>query len=373
MHSKEQTRSRISDGTRQGARRVFAAAAVLVVLAVILLILSILQARRPASSLRQNGFLSSSGEDAVYAAAGNGLAAAGHGEIRLYSPSGKIAAEMPAELAQPMCAGGAAVSVFYDDGLAGLYALYPDGSHRSMDTDGPVVFAEVNETGLITVILSIKNTRGTVMVYDTDLTPLFRWDAGTGFPLSARVSRDDTLCVNCASGGGGMLCFFRIDREEEQARFTVPDEVILDLGFLSDGTIAAVTAQRLLLVGTDGALIAERSFEGGHLDAFSLRGETAAVAVLSGYGGGQGTLTTYDSRGQTLGSVAAARHVDALTTDGTRLLALFTGEESTLFSADLSEIVSYQPEESVDRVFLTHGGVAYFAGPEGVTQIDFGR
>ena len=170
-----------------------------------------------------------------------------------------------------------------------------------------------------------------------------------------------------------MLCFFRIDSEHEQARFMQPGELILDVGFLSDGTAAAVTGQRLLLVRPDGTLAADRSFDGRHLDAFSLQGDAAFVATLTGYGGGQGLLTAYDAQGGILGSVAAPRHVDALSTDGERLLALFTGEESTLFSTDLAEIVSYQPEEGVDRVFLTHGGMAYFAGPEGVTQIDFGR
>ena len=76
MHSKEQSRAGLSDGTKQGALRVAAAAGVLLVLAVILLILSVFQARRPVSSLKQNGFLP--GRDGtIYAAAGNGLAAAG--------------------------------------------------------------------------------------------------------------------------------------------------------------------------------------------------------------------------------------------------------------------------------------------------------
>ena len=89
MHSKEQSRSRLSDGTKQGALRVAFAVGVLALLAVMLLILSVFQARRPVSSLKQNGFLPGSGKATVYAAAGNGLAAAEKPlpSIRSVSPS----------------------------------------------------------------------------------------------------------------------------------------------------------------------------------------------------------------------------------------------------------------------------------------------
>ena len=58
---------------------------------------------------------------------------------------------------------------------------------------------------------------------------------------------------------------------------------------------------------------------------------------------------------------------------GSQLLVLFTGEESTLFSSALEEIVSYQPPEDVRQVFLCSDSRALFAGASGVVQIDFNR
>lgn len=373
MHSKEQIRARLSDGTKQGALRVAFAAGVLLVLAVLLLILSVFQARRPVSSLKQNGFLAGNGEAVLYAAAGNGLAASREDRIELYSPAGKSVAAFEVAFSDPMCAGGASVSVFYDNGKAGLHALYPDGAHRFTDTEGGVLFAEVNETGVVTVILDVVGAPGTVMVYDTDLKPLFRWDAGSGYPVCARVSADDVLCVNCASVRGGELHFFRIDSEDEQGCCLLEDELIVDAGFMSDGTLAAVSESGLWFIDSRGEQRARFSFEGGHLDAWCLRGDFAAVACVTGSTGGRGTLTTLDSGGRVIGSVDAARHAESVSAAGDMLLVLFTGEESTLFEEDLTEIVSYQPEEGVNRIFLTRGGMAYFAGPQGVTQIDFGR
>ena len=97
------------------------------------------------------------------------------------------------------------------------------------------------------------------------------------------------------------------------------------------------------------------------------------MATVSGSGGGQSRLTTLDASGQVMAGIDAAGHAESVAAAGDMLLVLFTGQESTLYEADLTEIVSYQPEEGVNRIFLTRGGMAYFAGPEGVTQIDFGR
>ena len=354
-------------------RRVFAAAAVLLLLAVLLLILSILQSRRSPVSLRQNGFLPGDGSISTYAAAGNGLAAAGPEEIRLYTSAGKLIARYETRLSHPLCAAGASVSVYFDGESERLHALSPDGTHRMAETDGAVIFADVNETGLITVILDKSGSAGAVMVFDTDLTPLFRWSSGTAYPVAARVSADDILCVSCVSREGAALRFFRIDSSEEQGRFDLPGEVIVDIGYVGDETLAAVTTDALLFISPGGELLREQSFEGSHLDAWSLGGRFAAVSTVTGVSGGSGVITTFDHQGEIMDSVSAPRHVEALSACADRLLVLFAGEESTLFSDGLEELISYQPESDVTQVFLTPGGMAYFAGLGGVTQIDFSR
>ena len=142
---------------------------------------------------------------------------------------------------------------------------------------------------------------------------------------------------------------------------------------MDDGTLSAVSLTQLLFLSADGSEKARYSYEGSHLDAFAFGADYAAVAAVTGSRGGLGTLTVLDASGHVLGSVSAPRHVESIAASEDRLLVLFTGEEATLFDTQLREIVSYQPEAGVNRIFLTHGGMGYFAGPEGVTQIDFGR
>lgn len=371
MHSNRYAPPSVSTAKRLTGGRVLMATAALLLIALLLLGLSIFQTRRPAAAGIQNGFLLQPGEKPFYAAAGNGLAAATTEHLQLFSQTGKCVARADVAMRSPVCVGSPVAGIYYDTGAPGLYALYPDGSCRTADTDGAVTFADVNENGLVTVLLEKDDTLGTVLVLDTDLTPLFRWEAGTAYPISARTSRNDLLCVCCVSREGSTLRFFRIDREAEQARFTLPEELIIDFGFLSDGTVAAVTDSQLMLLDTEGNTVAVHSFGGSHLNAWSLRGDFAVLATVSGFSGGSAVLTTLNAGGQLLGSSNAPRNVEAISTGADAVLALFTGEESTLFNAALEEQVSYQPEDDVTQVFLTPGGMAFFAGASGVTQIDF--
>ena len=367
MHSKE-----YESASRRSSSRIFIASVVLLAIAVLMLTVSIVENRRSLPFFRdRNAFSLESGSSVTYAAAGSGLAAATTEHIQLFSSRGKCVAEEEVSLAEPACAGSALLGVYYDVGQPGFRALYPDGTVRKTDTPGPVYFADVNETGLITVLLEKSGYKGSVMVYDTDLSPLFRWDAGSGYPVAARTSPDDRLCVSTAAARGSDLHFFRIDREEEQALFSIPGEVVLDLDFLADGTLAAVTEEQLLLVRADGTLAASRPFEGLHLDAWVLEGSFAAVSTVTGLEGGSAVLTTLDSGGHILGSRTTDRDVLSLSGAGDRLLVLYAGEESTLYSSDLEEDISYQPGEGMTRVFLSADGRAIFAGDPGAVQINF--
>ena len=103
----------------------------------------------------------------------------------------------------------------------------------------------------------------------------------------------------------------------------------------------------------------------------SVDGKPAAKSCR--IGGGETVITAFSPSGEPLGSFTAPLEAAAMSSCGSQLLVLFTGEESTLFSSALEEIVSYQPPEDVRQVFLCSDSRALFAGASGVVQIDFNR
>lgn len=371
MHSNSYTD--VSERRERNLPRVLAASAAMLCIAALLLVLSVVQSRTASAARSRSGFQLLSGDSVVFANAGNGLAAASTAGAQLFTAGGKCAASAEFSMTEPMCAGSTRLAVFWDAGKSGIFALYPDGSFAEAATEGGVYFADVNESGLVTVLTDKEGYQGSVVVYDSDLTPLFRWDTSSVAPISARTTAKGLLCVNGAGKDGGYLRFFRIDREEMQSEFSAPDELIVDFGFLSDGTIAAVTESSLCFLSAEGELLSRHRFSGAHLSAFFLSGDFAAVAASSGLDGGQTVIATFSVSGEPLGSFTAPLDVSAMSARGDRLLVLFTGAESTLFSSDAEEIVSYQPPEDVRQAFLFPDSRALFAGASGVVQIDFNQ
>ncbi len=186
MHSNRYTAA--PERKHRNLPRVLAATAAMLCIAALLLVLSVVQSHTAAAVRNRDGFRLRSGENVFYSAAGNGLAAATTTGAQLFTASGKCAASADFAMTEPMCAAGTQLAVFWDAGQNGIHALYPDGSAAESATEGGVCFADVNETGLITVLTDKDGYRGSVVVYDTDLTPLLRWDASSVTPVSARTT-----------------------------------------------------------------------------------------------------------------------------------------------------------------------------------------
>lgn len=366
MHSKVYT---MNNSTASRPRmRVFWATTALLAIAVLFLGLSLGQSFSR-SHKPDVVFSLSAGSDPAYAAAGAGLAAVNSTEAVLFSSGGARAAEAAVDYAVPACCASRYLSVFYDVGQPQFLTMTPDGKTQTVSAEGDVTFAHVNENAILTVISEKDGFKGCVMVYDRDLTPLFCWDAGSGYPVSARVSADDILCINTVSSDGSALHLFRIDRENDLAVYSVPEELILDFGFLNDGTIAAVTEDRLIFLNTAGEEIASHDFGGQTLCAFDLDGRFASVATGSGLAGSRAVITTLAPDGEILSSISTAQEVYALSSAGDELLVLY-GSEATLYSSRLEEDISRQSKETICQILLNADGSAYLCGLSGVHLVD---
>ena len=358
-----------SETEPRSPNRVLIASIALLVIALALAVFCIVQPRAAALQ-KQNGFVLLEGENAYFASAGNGLAAVTSSGAQLFSSAGKCVAELDGEYTSPRCAASSKSAVFYEPGEAAFSVLYPDGSSCDSAAEGGILAADVNDSGLLTVITEREGMLGCVMVYDTDLTALFRLTLSSMTPSTARTSADGVLCVCGTTDTGSALRFYRIDSEEQTAEFAVEGETFLDLGFLSDGTVAAVTDRALYFVGADGTLTASHRFDGAEVSAYSFGSDRAAIAVK---GDEKTEIGMFSAAGETLGRSASERDVLAMSVYGEQVLVLFSGSESALYTSELEELICCQPREDVHQVFLCAESRALYAGASGIMQIDFGQ
>lgn len=317
-------------------------------------------------------FVLMDGNEPCYAPAGTGLAAATTAGFQVFASDGTVTLEKIQPMDTPVCAAASWLCAFYDAGEADVVTVRPDGICQTLETEGGVSFVHVSDNGALTVVSQREGYKGSVTVYDRRLTALFRWDAGSGYPVTARVSDEGLLVVNCAGAQGSVLHGFHTDQEEEAFSYAASGELILDFGFLSGGSLAAVTESRLIVLDESGEEILSHPLPQAFLTAFSLEGDVAAVASSARSVGGTAVLTVADGRGRVLGELDTGREIRDLDTFGNRLIVLYP-TEATLYSSRLEDIISYQKVETTTRIFLRADGTALLAGPSGATGVYFGR
>ncbi|MDO4749796.1 MAG: DUF5711 family protein, partial [Eubacteriales bacterium] len=154
--------------------------------------------REDSSWAGEEAFSYESGGEQVFALSGDGLAAASVTGLQLLDSDGKTVARQVFSMDQPSVAVSPVLCAFFDVGGTALRTAGPDGTVTDLDTEDTIISVSVNENGYLAVTTEEQGYKGCVTVYSPELEPLYRWHAGTGYTLSARVSpAGSQLVVNC--------------------------------------------------------------------------------------------------------------------------------------------------------------------------------
>lgn len=298
------------------------------------------------------------GSDQVFALAGNGLAIASSTGLQLLDADGVTVVKQILSLGTPAVAASPELCAFYDVGGTALRAAAPDGSCRTMDTENAILSVTVNPDGYIAVSTEQPGYKGMVQVYDPSLEKLYEWYSGSGYLLMARVTPDGRgLVTNCADESGGILHFFSMDSEAEQASWLAEDELILEFAYLSDGTLTAVTENRLVLLDSSGRETASYDFGGRYLKEYQIEGDYATVLLSQYRSGTGGVMIHISSSGAVLGQREIQRDPLSLSASGDHLLALYS-DGLVLYSQDLQELYSNDEVLGRKKALLRAGGDA---------------
>ncbi len=279
-------------------------------------------------------FTYENGSNQTFALAGDGLAVASGSGIQLLDAAGIEVFSQVTSMENPAVSASRSLALFYDLGGDSCVAALPGGEGKTLDAGKSIVSGSVNDSGYFTVISEESGSRGLVHVFDSECRELYRWYAGTGWPIKAEVSPDNRrLAVLCVTGEGSAVVFFRLDSEEEQARLSCPGQLLFDLRFMANERVCAVGENLLLFAGTDGKEISRYDFGGQYLRRYDF-GSGFAALLISTYRTGEGTLVTLDAEGKQLGSIEPEGEITALSAAGRKLLAVTAGGLS-LYSQEL--------------------------------------
>jgi hypothetical protein len=290
------------------------------------------------SEKQEQAFTYETGSDQVFASAGDGLAVASATGMQLFDSKGDSVVHEIFSMDVPAVATSKLHCAFYDIGGTVLRLAGFDGSYTDMDTENNIVSVNMNENGWMAVVTEESGYKGAVTVYNADLAPVYEWQSGSGYIISAQVSPDNKrMAVLSADSSGGKVTSFSFDSEKEKGSISLTGELFFDLRYMSEDRICAISEDRAVFL--DGSCKEKGSYDFGdlYLTEYDLGGDGFVSLLLSVYRSGNSAyLINLDSSGDTLGKAEIQRDLLSMSAGSKGLLVLYS-DGMVLYSQELSE------------------------------------
>lgn len=211
-----------------------------------------------------------------------------------YSFSGDQYAEEVTPLSQPVLSASSSAGVVYDAGGESLF-LFQDGQEAfSLDVDGTLLSARVNDSGWLAVTAQQSGYKGSVTVYNVNSTSrkeIIQLNFSSVFVADAAVSPDSkTVAVITIGQENGsffsQLLLYPVDSIEPSATLSLGNLAVLDLDYEAE-QLWVLGEDRLLSVAADGSDYETYSFGRSYLKGCHLGGDGFAVLLLGRYQAGR--------------------------------------------------------------------------------------
>ncbi len=288
-----------------------------------------------------------------------GLAVAADSGLYVYDETGKQLFSRLYSWQNPALAVDGSYGAAWNVGGSSVLFFDRDGIIRETSEGNPVVSASVNSLGYLAVSTEADGYKGEVTVYNSVGTAIYRWSAGSGRVLSARVSGRDDLVVLTVGSGGSRFVKLKLDSEELQGDYTYPG-LVIDFAFTDSGITAVSTSS---LVGLSGQL-QERwtySFDGRFLESYALSDSVCAIALADFQVGGGRAVETVAAGGGLKGTLTLAQAPEDLDARGGQV-AVLTQDSAAVYSDALEELSRYDCSFGAGRTQLRADGTVLCAG-----------
>ncbi len=347
---------------RLRAVRSLAAAGIVLVLALAVaafLLRDTLFAPKPAEKYASiEPFTYETGSDQRFALCGDGLAIASTTGLQLTDQNGNTIAKSIFSMMTPAVDASNGLAIFFDVGGTALRAADTNGVVTQLDTSSPIISADMADNGYFAVCTEETGYKGLATVYNSSLSPVYRWYSGSGWLMKCAVSSDGgSMAAICAESSGTVLHIFRLDSETEKASLTLPDKLYFDVIWLGSSRLCLISESDIVFVDSSAEDQRVVNFEGSYLVDYAVSGGHMSVFLSEYLTGGVGTLTSYDTTGEAVSSVTTDRSLVSLSRNGEKTLALYT-DGCVLYGADMSEKGSEEDVLGVKSALLRSDGRA---------------
>jgi len=209
-----------------------------------------------------------------------------------------------------------------------------------VETDGSVVSASINKNGWFCVVTQESgSSRGNVTVYNSSGSLVYRVRKFTGFVLSAHISHDNKnlAILNMTDNGSRISLYHDIDTEEEPFElFDRYGGLIIDVMYLPNGDLLAISTKSLFLVDTQGEGKMLHTFADKRLGGYAQYNDFIALHLYDYGVGHRGRLVTFRTDGTLLGEISFNREIISISA-ADRSLVVLRSDGVMFYSEELEE------------------------------------
>ena len=286
-----------------------------------------------------------------------------------YSFSGDQYAEEVTPLSQPVLSASSSAGVVYDAGGESLF-LFQDGQEAfSLDVDGTLLSARVNDSGWLAVTAQQSGYKGSVTVYNSTFDKtVIQINLSSTFIMDAVLSPDcKTVAILTLGQSGGsyesQVRFYPVDQKEPSAVVSLGNLVPLDLDY-ENGALWVLGEDEVVIVSPNGKETATYSLGGNYLKGCDLGGDGFAVLLLGRYRAGSANqIVTVDSNGEEIATQSLTSSVLSFDAAG-RYFSLLTGDTLTIYTSDMTIYSILEHTQNARYTALSSSGAAVLANAQ---------
>ena len=249
----------------------------------------------------------------------------------LYNSNGALTATCLNDFRTPQAKSAGGKLLTYDLGGTGLRV---DNKRRELWAEeaegGTLLAADIGENGAVAVAQTIAGSYAQVTAYNPRFELMYSWRVPDSYITGVSLSRDGTM-MSCAGVGMegqhvvGLLRIHHFDRDEEVARISFPDQVVVSMVWTGEEEIQVVTDKALYLYSKEGEQLAMAELPGQMVTFENVPGNL--YVAYGDYRDLEGvTILAYSGDLEQVGEASVDRKVLSLTADGHHLLVLTEGQ-----------------------------------------------
>lgn len=290
--------------------------------------------------------------------------------VRLYSSGGVEYLNESLSLLHPMADVREDAAVVYDAGgtVLRVYADRTQVFSLEAEQGHEILSARLGPGRTLAVVTRETGYKGVVTLYGSDFQPTMAIRISTRFVMDAIPSQDGKTTAVLTVGQSdnafeSALALYDRTGDEAFAQCSLSNNAILDLG-CSGGVFWALGETGLSIVSADGTANLTCNYGGAYLKDYSLGGDGYATLLLGKYrAGSSATLTTVDTKGETVASLDLEDQILDLAASG-RYVAVLTASTLTVYTRDLQVYETMDNTMGARNVVLRSDGTAYLASGE---------